>query len=182
MKIISTLLKKLALSRRNKQLKGSSLVPAKLEDVSFIFNLVVSSAEDGHFNPILTFPPAQQGLLYQIATSIKDGWCYVNPHEARGSQILIKRVDGQAVGFSWITSGKREYELYLLAVEHSFRKQGIGTELLLESIKVIPIGCTIYGRLYRVSKIMAEMMKKIGFRQVPSSAQDTVRFEKIKVN
>ncbi|EKO3535600.1 GNAT family N-acetyltransferase [Vibrio fluvialis] len=181
MKLISYLLKKLSLSIRNKQLKGSSLVLATLEDADFIFNLVVSSAENGHFNPILIFPVAQPGLRYQITTSIEGGWCYVNESEIRASRILIKRVNGQAVGFSWITSAKKEYELYLLAVDQSFRKQGIGSELLRESIKVIPIDSVIYGRLYHVSKVMAEMMKKIGFKQVPTSTKNTVRLEKIKL-
>ncbi|EJK2102336.1 hypothetical protein VCSRO184_0843 [Vibrio cholerae] len=163
------------------KLKGSSLELATQDDASFVFTQVIESSKNGHFNPILQMPEAQMGLRLQIGDSIEEGRCYVNPIEIRNSRILIKRVNGVPVGFSWITYGEdNQYEIYLLAVVDQYRKKGYGTEILLESIKNIPHGSTIYGRLYHVSKIMREIMNKNGFKEVKTKARDTVRLELVK--
>ena len=148
------------------------------DDFERIFNQIIESAKEGHFNPILVEPVAHEGLRYQLKTTIDEGWCYVNQYEKKQSHIFVKRKeDGQLIGFSWVTKSENEYELYLLAVDKEYRKQGVASALLCDFLQFVAIGDVIYARLYSVSTVMKNLLIENGFSVTQSKAKSTIRLE-----
>ncbi|MEH0373969.1 GNAT family N-acetyltransferase [Vibrio mimicus] len=171
-------LKSVLSSLRKHKLNRVQFELATNDDFECIFNQIIQSAKEGHFNPILVMPAAHEGLKYQLQTTINEGWCYVNQYEKKQSHIFVKRsVDGQLVGFSWVTKAENEYELYLLAVDKQHRRQGIASGLLCDFLKFVAIGDVVYARLYSVSTVMKNILIENGFNITQSKAKDTIRLE-----
>ncbi|MCG5501876.1 GNAT family N-acetyltransferase [Ectothiorhodospira lacustris] len=142
---------------------NAGLHPAELADIKFIFDSIQREANAGHFNSDLLFPIAHPGLYKQIFDSITTG-CSPTSSGQVPSWFYVSFDAGVRAGFYWLIEERSNlFELYMVAVEPSFRNRGIGKSILEHVNDRIPIGAKIKARLYRPSAIMLKMLVADGF-------------------
>lgn len=162
-------------SRRSGPQRPEGFQPATLLDEGFIFNSILAEAAHGHFSSDYRLPNMQRGLIHQIQTSIIQGVCPTHRSPISESSLYVVVKENTPVGFSWVveTDKRGEKELYLLAVSADHRVQGIGRTLVSETIARFPPKTKFIARLYQPSQVMWNMLIKMGFKRVASTAKST---------
>lgn len=172
MKFLKTIKRKLFGSQSEKTLAVQKTVDgfqlARQEHAQYIFDAVVQGAKDGHFNSDYMLALSHPGLRDQIFSSITSQ-AMRSCRGATVSFIYVLIRNDVPVGISWVVQWgaklPQEYELYLLAVSPTERKNGFGTTLLDESIRQFPTGTKFHARLYAASHVMLRNMIKKGFKR-----------------
>jgi hypothetical protein len=158
-----------------KPIKGIHL--ATVHDVDFIFQSVLNGAKLGHFNPDFLLPMTHLGLKKQILDSIHTGYTPTTSGVVP-SKFYVYKKDKKQVGFYWvIEDSKNVFELYMISVETSERKQGIGASLLSHAESKL-VGFKLKSRLYHPSKVMLAMLVKSGFKRDIKQGENTIHLSK----
>lgn len=148
--------------------------PATVDHIQFVFESILREARAGHFNEDFTIPAAQQGLLFQIESSIRH---HSAPPSMKPSSIFVLSHDGMPVGFSWIREYENgrpgDFEIYLFAVSPESRGKGFGGTMLDESIKQFSAS-KLRMRLYHASAQMLKMATKRGFKRSIKQGRHTI--------
>ena len=156
---------------------ADSIELATVSDVNFIFQSVLSEAKVGHFNQDFLLPITHTGLNKQIIDSIQTGYSPT----ASGvvpSKFYVYKKNNKQVGFYWvIEDSKNIFELYMISVVSSERKQGIGASILTHVLEQL-VGYKVKARLYQPSKIMLAMLVKAGFKRDIKQGKNTVHLSK----
>ena len=138
---------------------------ASLEDEDFIFEQIQAEARAGHFNKDYLFSQTHSGLRIQLKSSIQQHRCPSHRPGLMSSRLFVHILNDVPVGFSWAWEGQKpgSWELYLLAVDSSHRKKGLGKALLDGTISVFPSKSNFEARLYKSSTTMKGMLESVGF-------------------
>ncbi|NMM42798.1 GNAT family N-acetyltransferase [Pseudoalteromonas arctica] len=155
----------------------NGILLATEHDVDFIFQSVLNEAKVGHFNQDFLLPMTHTGLKKQIVDSIHTGYSPT----ASGvvpSKFYVYKKNNKQVGFYWvIEDSKNVFELYMISVVTSERKQGIGASLLSHAESEF-IGFKVKARLYHPSNIMLAMLVKSGFKRGVKQGKNTIHLSK----
>lgn len=150
---------------------------ATAQDVDFIFQSVLKEAKVGHFNQDFSHPMTHKGLKKQIEDSIHTG-CAPTVSGNVPSRFYIYIKNNKQVGFYWvIKDSKSAFELYMISVDNTQRKQGVGTSLLSHA-ELNLIGFKLKARLYHRSEIMLSMLVKAGFKRDIKQGKSTIHLSK----
>lgn len=138
---------------------------ASLEDEDFIFEQIQAEAQAGHFNKDYLLPQTHPGLRIQLKSSIQQHSCPSHRPGFRSSRLFVHLLNHAPVGFSWAWEGQKpgSWELYLLAVDPSHRKKGLGKSLLDGTINMFPSKTNFEARPYKSSTAMRRMLESVGF-------------------
>jgi predicted GNAT family N-acyltransferase len=147
---------------------------ARLKDQDAIYEMLISEAQNGHFNEdYLNDPRVRKGLKIQIQLTINFKKMPVSETQSIDSSIYVYNKNGRLVAFSWIKEAD-QVELYQLVVAAEERKQGLGTIMVEKSMDLFPKGTRFYARLFAASKQMKSILIKLGFHETPSKARETI--------
>lgn len=149
----------------------------QLEDVAPIFNLIQQGSAEGHFCNLYLEPRYMAGLGIQLFSLLwfnriklpNDGWYRVTTR--------VLRVDGRFAGFIMIRHaafGEKGSEIYMMAIEKEYRRQGLGELILRQVVAERPIGHRIFAHCLPESVAMIGLVKKLGFQDIPHPLRSVV--------
>lgn len=156
---------------------------ATIADQEYIFSSLLREAKTGHFNQGYLNSQAHSGTRLQILSTIQNR-NMPTPLGKYDDAILNVLVNSnQPIGFSWLRTFNENqesgWEVYLMALEPSFRKQKLGQTLLDETIKIIKSPNNVFVRVYKKphNPAMNKLLTQNKFKQISTNAKDTYLYK-----
>ncbi len=90
----------------------------------------------------------------------------------------------QLIGFSWLRTFNENqeigWEVYLMALEPSFRKQKLGQTLLDETLKIVKPPNNVFVKVYKKphNPAMSKLLLQNKFKQINTNAKDTYLYKR----
>lgn len=136
---------------------------ATMDDLDFIYELVLDGSKYGYFNrKFHGLPEAAKGLRLELASILKK---QIRPNGLRAYGIVYEH-DSRPVGFVVMSAGEQNKgnELWMVAVHPDFRNKGHGRKMIqgvLEKFKGRNL--FLYARCAPESERMYQLLLKNGF-------------------
>lgn len=153
-----------------------------VEEFDFIIGRCTAEAQDGHFSEMFSTADADilDGLKHQMACAVNDlpyPFEPGNPRHGTGAKMLLIEKGNERVGFVLLLedmpgSWNQKVEIHLVSILPSFRRMGIGKQLVSDITKITPAK-EIYARCYPQSVAMMQILKSSGFQATKISYQGT---------
>lgn len=157
---------------------------ATIADQEYIFSSLLREAKTGHFNQAYLHSQAHPGTRLQILSTIQN-LNMPTPSGKNDDAILNVLVNSnQPIGFSWLRTFNEKHEngweVYLMALEPSFRKQKLGQTLLDETLKIIKSPNNVFVRVYKkpINHAMSKLLSQNKFKQINTNAKDTYLYKR----
>ena len=163
----------------------AQLRPAGWSDLFTIMRLMAEGSANGHFSPRLREPRVRLGLALQLAGVVALGRLY-SPQRARcAASLQVLRAGRRCLGFSllvWLpdpVSPSGRVQITLFNVAGQAQASGLGTRMLRGVLAQLPAGCAVQADCLPASQAMQRLLRRQGFRQVPSEAAAAVRWQRM---
>ncbi len=132
------------------------------QDIGPIIRLIVASAADGHFDPVLAENRSRGWLRRDLTSIMQSGHRTDEPLLA---QLLVWELDGERAGFYLGSSviEDRGNEIYMTGIFPEFRGRGEATRMLEAVIKRVPPDMDLFSRCLPVSQQAWRIKTRLGF-------------------
>lgn len=144
---------------------------ATINDLNFIFELIMDGAKSGYFNrEFQDLPAAANGLHLELASILTDK-TRANGLTAYG---IIYENKGKRAGFVLMSAGEEDKgnELWMASIKPNLRGKGFGKKMIqgvLEQFKGRNL--MLFARCAQESKAMFNLLSKNGFKHVATGEE-----------
>jgi len=143
---------------------------ASPSDFQFIYSLVLTEAQNGHFDRKLLIPAATRGWELELKSVLTSG---VRLNGLRSYALIWER-DRKPVGFVIISAGSdnKGNELWMSAVSPNHRGRGDGKKMILEILRQFQgKNLILMARCSPESEAMFHILTTNGFNHVTTGEQ-----------
>lgn len=153
------------------ELKSTMHRYANIDDLDFIYGLIIDSAKDGHFDRRLyTMPEAARGWRVELASIISER----KRINGLFASAIVYDVDEVPVGFVLMSAGEgnKGNELWMAAIHPEHRGRGHGTRMIrgvLDQFKGRNL--ILLARCAPASETMYRILLKSGFQHAATGEE-----------
>lgn len=153
--------------------KGFSFRNAEEKDLDFIYKLMISGSERGHFSEAFLTPEGSKGLKLNLRSILTKKQRLDARKPAYG---VIYHNEGVPVGFLINSSiyESKGTEIWMMAISEEFQNQGHGSALLDEILRnFADYRGLLMARCHPASEVMFKMFIKRGFTHKDTGEEGT---------
>lgn len=145
---------------------------AQINDLTFIMNLIITEAKNGHFNSEILSSIGKINFQKDLSSIL------TNKTRLNGitAYALIWEENGKPVGFIIMSGleGNKGNELWMVAVSIEYRNKGFGEKMILEILSNFKNkNLILMARCSRNSEVMYQILLKNGFQHHETSENNT---------